>query len=89
MSGSQGGPIGRPILTPDELTAATAAGLSEDEGRAALSTGMDFGRYAAMREVRTITDWERMRSAEREQAEHDRLKAAIREALDERERNGG
>jgi hypothetical protein len=60
-------------LTPEERDYAQRFGISARE-------------YAALKGIRNIADWDRWQAAERERAERERLKAAIRETLDERDR---
>jgi hypothetical protein len=59
--------------------------LTEDELQAAKRAGMTPERYAEMKGVRTLNDYEALNARSREDAEHERLKRAVREALDARD----
>jgi hypothetical protein len=61
-----------PTLTDDELTAATRAGMTPE-------------KYAEMKGVRTLDDWQALQRRRRDDEEHEHLKAAIHKALDERD----
>lgn len=60
--------------------------LTDAERQAAADAAMSPERYAALRDVRTYDQWAALNARERDDAEHERLKTAVREALDERER---
>jgi hypothetical protein len=59
-------------LTPEELEAAKLSGMTPEE-------------YAGMKGVRNINDYDALQARLRENAEHEKLKAAIHRALDERD----
>lgn len=62
-----------------------SAKLTAAERKAAERAGMSQKRYAALRDVRTLEDWNALQASERDDTEHERLKTAVREALDERD----
>lgn len=64
-------------LTDQDREMATIAGLSDDEARFAKATGESFLRYAALKDVRSPADFERV---EAEDAERQRAAVAARAA---------
>jgi hypothetical protein len=59
-------------LTPAEIEAAKLSGMSEAE-------------YRGMKSVRSGADFDALQQRLRDDAEHEKLKAAIHKALDERD----
>lgn len=63
----------------------TEHGLTDEELRWAEACNMTPADYAAMKKVRTSADYDALQARKVEDAERERLKAAVREALEERE----